>query len=99
MSLVKRLLERGHFVIAPVRDPAKLFAQFSVSEADSPVPLWARLHVLRFDMVDSEEVMKENVDGSVKVWGRIDALVNNAAQLEMRTVEEGEYLTSNLVLC
>lgn len=98
LSPVKRVFGCGDFVIAPVRDPAKLLAQFSVSKADSPVPLRNRLHVYKFDMVDSAGVMKEKVNEGVKVCRRVDALVNNAAQLMMRTVEEGEYLTPSILL-
>lgn len=95
LSLVKRVLARGDFVIAPVRDPRKLFSQLPVEDKTSvpaSSPLTERLHVLKFDMADSFEVMKEKVNESMKVWGRIDVLVNNAAQLMLGTLEEGGYV-------
>lgn len=88
-------MARGDFVIAPVRDPRKLFSQLPVDEKTSvrtSPPLKERLHVFQFDMTDSLEVMKEKVNESVKVWGRIDVLVNNAAQLMLGTLEEGGYV-------
>lgn len=95
LSLVKRVLARGDFVIAPVRDPRKLFSQLPVDDKTSvqaSPPLTDRLHVFQFDMADSLEVMKGKVNESVNVWGRIDVLVNNAAQLMLGTLEEGGYV-------
>lgn len=96
------MLARGDLVIAPVRDPNKLFAHLSVdsktSDQTSP-PLSERLHVFKFDLAESFELMKEKVNESVKVWGRIDVLVNNAAQLMMGTLEEGGYVSLCCCAC
>ena len=88
MSLVKRVLARGDFVIAPVRDPAKLLFHFPADSTGSS-PISDRLHTFKFDLADSFETMKKNVDESVKIWGRIDVLVNNAARVAVGILEEG----------
>lgn len=82
-----QVLARGDLVIAPVRDPSKLFSQLqlppNVAVGEN------RVHAFKFDLTDSFESMKENVDEAVKVWGRIDVLVNNAGRSTVGTLEEG----------
>lgn len=87
LALVQQVLARGDLVIAPVRDPQKLFSQLQ------PLPNVPtgenRVHAFKFDLTDSFESMQENVDEAVKVWGRIDVLVNNAGRSTIGTLEEG----------
>lgn len=85
LALVHQALARGDLVIAPVRDPSKLFAQLKLPEN---VPQ-DHVHAFKFDLTDSFESMKEKVDEAVKVWGRIDVLVNNAGRSTIGTLEEG----------
>jgi hypothetical protein len=73
---------RGDNVIATARSLPKLqklIDDITASSTTTNDPnVKDRLKVLRLDLGDSEEVMKEVVQEAIKFTGRIDVLVNNA---------------------
>lgn len=69
---------RGDNVIAAARSLPKLQKLIDEVTSLSDATAKDRLKVLRLDLGDSEEVVKEVVEEGAKVWGRIDVLVNNA---------------------
>lgn len=82
-----QVLARGDLVIAPVRDTSKLLSQLQLPPN---VPATEkRVHAFEFDLTEGFASMKEKVDEAVKVWGRIDVLVNNAGRSTVGTLEEG----------
>ncbi|KII85845.1 hypothetical protein PLICRDRAFT_178156 [Plicaturopsis crispa FD-325 SS-3] len=78
-NLVERALARGERVLASARDPSKL----------ADLPASPNLHVLQLDVLEGPAAIKARVDEAVKVWGRIDVLVNNAGLGLKSLIEEG----------
>ena len=79
-------IRRGDNVLAIARSPLKLekliqqVTSLKNDDHDStttPTPK-DRLKTFKLDLGDSEHVIRDVVDRAVKVWGRIDVLVNNA---------------------
>jgi len=79
-------IRRGDNVLATARSPlklSKLIQQVASSKTDDHGPTTTpkdRLKTFKLDLGDSEYVVKDVVDQAVKVWGRIDVLVNNAGR-------------------
>lgn len=47
------------------------------------------VHPLQLDIADSTENIRSRITAAVKVWGRIDVLVNNAGSGFKMLLEEG----------
>ena len=77
--LVLSALKRGDFVISSSRS-SKLPADF---------PQSPRIHHIALDLDSGTDEIKKNVDEAVKIWGRIDVLVNNAGTVLPAMLEEG----------
>jgi NADP-dependent 3-hydroxy acid dehydrogenase YdfG len=71
IGLALLALQNGHHVIATSRNPSS--TPSLVSQVEN---LGGKWHTL--DVCSPESVMKEKVQEAMKVWGRIDVLVNNA---------------------
>jgi len=79
-------IRRGDNVLATARSPpklSKLIQQVASLKNDDRDPSTTttpkdRLKTFKLDLGDPEHVVKDVVDQAVKVWGRIDVLVNNA---------------------
>ncbi|ESK93408.1 short-chain oxidoreductase [Moniliophthora roreri MCA 2997] len=80
--LVKLTLSRGDLVIATARSLEKLEALYSDSSKNES------LHLLRLDITDGFDKIKDIVQEAIKFWGRIDVLVNNAGNGYLGIVEE-----------
>lgn len=82
--LVRAVLARGDYAIATVR-----------SQGEFPLELddaaRARLHIVELDVTEPEASIRAKVDDAVRVWGRIDVLVNNAGNAPKSLLEEGGY--------
>lgn len=93
LALVKQVLSRGDYVIAPVREPSKMLSHFNINSnagigvCNDSLPS-DHLHVFKLDLGDSYDEIQKKVDESVTVWGRVDVLVNNAATVMLGTLEE-----------
>ena len=78
------MLARGDYVIATVR-----------TRGDFPLELddvaRARLHIVEMDVTEPEASIRAKVDDAVRVWGRVDVLVNNAGNAPKSLLEEGGY--------
>ncbi|EEB93264.1 hypothetical protein MPER_08107 [Moniliophthora perniciosa FA553] len=80
--LVKLALARGDLVIATARSLEKLDALYSDSSKNQS------LRLLQLDITIGFDKIKDIVQEAVKVWGRIDVLVNNAGNGYLGLVEE-----------
>ncbi|KAA1472753.1 NAD-P-binding protein [Dentipellis sp. KUC8613] len=92
LALTKRALARGDRVLAGVRSAPK----FPHHELDEIVS--ERLHLFELDVSLPFEDIKHSVDGAIKVWGRVDVVVNNAG-VGIRTIQEeggAEFLQKSL---
>lgn len=78
-AIAQRLLDDGWFVSLGLRDTASA-ARFHPQE---------RVFAAHFDAIDVPTAVAW-VDATVKQFGRIDALINNAAILRMLTLEDGD---------
>jgi len=82
-------IRRGDNVLATARSPLKLekliqqVTSLKNDDRDSTTTMTPkdRLKTFKLDLGDSEHVVKDLVDQAVKVWGRIDVLVNNAGTI------------------
>ncbi|KAI0056341.1 NAD(P)-binding protein [Artomyces pyxidatus] len=74
LALLMRAVSRGDYVLASARDPSRFDPIFSTLCTGQR----ARVHVLHLNVASPFSEIKEAVDGAVRVWGRIDCLVNNA---------------------
>ncbi|KAL0579070.1 hypothetical protein V5O48_002912 [Marasmius crinis-equi] len=79
--LVTSVLARGDLVIATARDLDKLQAIHAGEEREN-------LRLLQLDITAGSDAIKRIVDEAVKIWGRIDVLVNNAGNGHLSFVEE-----------
>lgn len=77
-EFVHPVLARGDKVIATGRNPAKLAAALGNTDA----------HLLTLDVTAPLEDLKVIAGQAIKIYGRVDVLVNNAGYVEMGTVEE-----------
>lgn len=48
-----------------------------------------RLHIVELDVTDVEASNRTKVDNTVRVWGCVDVLVNNAGTTPKSLLEEG----------
>ena len=93
LDIAKAALAAGHKVVATGRNPAKVTKAIGSSE---------NLLVVQLDILKSGEA-KSAIEQTVKRFGRIDVLVNNAANFyagyfEEQTTEEIErQLTTSLI--
>jgi len=76
-QFVHQILARGDKVIATGRNPAKLA---SLSNTDA--------HLLKLDVTQPLDELKQIAKDAVAVYGHIDVLINNAGYIEMGTIEE-----------
>ncbi|KAI0056340.1 NAD(P)-binding protein, partial [Artomyces pyxidatus] len=74
LALLRRAVSRGDYVLASARDPSRFDHIFSSLDTAQR----ARVHALRLNVASPFSDIKEAVDDAVRVWGRIDCLVNNA---------------------
>lgn len=80
LAFAKAALDAGHTVIATSRNPAKsakLVSQFVKRGS----------HWLPVDVAAPEEILNAQLDAAIKLYGRIDVLVNNAGTVHRGTVE------------
>jgi NADP-dependent 3-hydroxy acid dehydrogenase YdfG len=76
-------VHRGDNVIATARSLPKVQKLIDeVAQSTDPTAK-NRLKVLRLDLGDLDEVMKDIVKEAVSVWGKIDVLVNNAGKCHL----------------
>ena len=71
-------IRRGDNVLATARSLLKLQKLVDQVAALSDPTAKDRLKTFRLELGDPEQVVKGVIDEAVKVWGRIDVLVNNA---------------------
>jgi len=71
-------IRRGDNVLATARSLLKLQKLVDQVAALSDPTAKDRLKTFRLELGDAEQVVKGVIDEAVKVWGRIDVLVNNA---------------------
>ena len=76
-QFVHQILARGDKVIATGRNPAKLA---SLSNTDA--------HLLKLDVTQPLDELKQIAKDAVAVYGHIDVPINNAGYIEMGTIEE-----------
>ncbi|KAI0728966.1 NAD-P-binding protein [Fomitopsis betulina] len=81
--LVHAVLTRGDYAIATVR-VREDFPLETVDGAARP-----RLHIVELDVTDVEASNRTKVDNTVRVWGCVDVLVNNAGTTPKSLLEEG----------
>lgn len=79
-QLVRAILARGDKVIATGRNTEKLMhlKQDGVS-------------ILQLDITDSQRTICDNMVRAIGIHGRVDVLVNNAAYIQVGTLEDLEY--------
>ncbi|KAL0947768.1 hypothetical protein HGRIS_013845 [Hohenbuehelia grisea] len=82
--LVKSALGRGDYVIASARSLKKLEETLQKSPGNEE-----KLRLLELDVTSGFANIKHQIDAAVKIFGRIEVLVNNAAQVLLNTIEEG----------
>ncbi|KAK9764045.1 hypothetical protein K7432_008806 [Basidiobolus ranarum] len=76
-ELVQAALNHGDKVIATARNPAKI---------EDLVQLGA--HTLELDVTSSPSELRQRIEEAIKVYGKIDVLVNNAAYVLQGGIEE-----------
>ena len=79
--LVSSVLARGDLVIATARDLEKLKSLHAGEEHEN-------LRLVQLDITAGFETIKRIIDDAIKIWGRIDVLVNNAGNGYLSFVEE-----------
>ncbi|KDQ56791.1 hypothetical protein JAAARDRAFT_59038 [Jaapia argillacea MUCL 33604] len=95
--LVHTVLGRGDKVIATTRSLATLPILDSIpSPQRLHLPKSDDLHVVELDITEGEESIKAKVGEAVKVWGRIDVLVNNAGCAIQALIEEAGTVETNI---
>lgn len=79
-AFIETILKRGDLAIATARD---------VKQLDHLKALGAE--TLQLDVTDSREVLESKVQAAVRVYGKIDVLIQNAGFGMFGPVEELEY--------
>ncbi|KAF7720530.1 hypothetical protein EC973_007668 [Apophysomyces ossiformis] len=79
-ELVLEALKRGEKVAATSKSLEKLEKTFSQHKSEN-------LLLKKIDVTDDLEIIKQSIEEIVKVFGRIDVLVNNAGYFEPNLVE------------
>ncbi|KAK1224318.1 hypothetical protein PQX77_012786 [Marasmius sp. AFHP31] len=82
LRLVSSILKRGDRVIATARSLDKLKTNLA-REAANP-----NCHIIELDIAWEPESIRSAIDRAVKIWGRIDVLVNNAGLGYKSLIEE-----------
>ncbi len=80
LTLVKKLLDHGYRVVATSRDAHALSQAVGVIDRDRFLPLAVDLN--------NQDCIDESIKQTLKVFGRIDVVVNNAGYGMSGTVEE-----------
>ena len=70
-AFVRQILARGDRCIATARNPERIRAMFEAAGAT----------VLGLDLTDDQAAMNATMEKAVAVYGRVDVLVNNAANM------------------
>ena len=50
------------------------------------------VEILQLDITSSHQAIQDTIDKAIRIWGRIDVLVNNAAYVQVGTWEDLEYV-------
>ncbi|KAJ4411001.1 hypothetical protein N0V85_003874 [Neurospora sp. IMI 360204] len=87
LEFVYQIMARGDYVIATARDLSKV--------ADLPIfaPLQSlhEVSLLQLDVTASQESLNETIAEAIKIYGRIDVLVNNAGYVALGGWEDLGY--------
>ena len=79
------IIRRGDKVIATGRDLKKLKHLETAGAA-----------ILQLDITDSQQNIRDKVAEAIRIYGKIDVLVNNAAYISIGTWEDLEYTIPNI---
>lgn len=82
--LIGTVLARGDKVIATGRHVDKL----------EDLPKSDRLRIMQFDVTGGMPALKLKIEKAIQYFGRIDVVVNNAADGVKTILEEGGFVTS-----
>lgn len=85
IEFVRQILDRGDRVIATARNPSKVANHPSLPQADD------NLSLLPLDVTASQHSLNETIAIAIKMYGKIDVLVNNAGYVALGGWEDLGY--------